>query len=125
VAGLFAFTLPATGQEVTAAIVGTVTDPSVAPNRDGDRYRTWNGLDRQDKRIGAYNLTRIPIGTYKLQVSVQGFQATNFQPFTLVLNQTARLDAQMKAGRDKRGPGRHADAPQHAGFWPSVYQWES
>jgi uncharacterized BrkB/YihY/UPF0761 family membrane protein len=30
-AGLLSFTLPATGQDVTAAIVGTVTDPSGAP----------------------------------------------------------------------------------------------
>ena len=101
-AGLLSFTLPATGQDVTAAIVGTVTDPSGAPINgatvtatDTERGTVWTAKTND---TGAYNLTRIPIGTYRLQVSAQGFQVTNFPPFTLVLNQTARLDAQMKMG---------------------------
>jgi hypothetical protein len=101
-AALCALTTPALGQEVTASIVGTITDPSGAPINgasvtatDTERGTIWTAKTNES---GGYNLTRIPIGTYKLQVVSQGFQITNFPPFTLVLNQTARLDAQMKVG---------------------------
>ncbi len=99
---LFALTMPAWGQEVTAGIVGTVTDPSGAPINgatvtatDKDRGTIWTAKTNDS---GAYNITRVPIGTYRLQVVAQGFATANFAPFTLVLNQTARLDAQMKMG---------------------------
>jgi hypothetical protein len=99
---LFALTMPAWGQEVTAGIVGTVTDPSGAPINgatvtatDKDRGTIWTAKTSES---GAYNLTRLPVGTYRLQVVAQGFAKSNFPPFTLVLNQTARVDAQMKMG---------------------------
>lgn len=99
---LFALTMPAWGQEVTAGIVGTVTDPSGAPINgaavtatDKDRGTIWTAKTNDS---GAYNLTRLPVGTYRLQVVAQGFATSNFPPFTLVLNQTARIDARMKMG---------------------------
>ena len=51
--GLVAVLTPAWGQEVTAAIVGTVTDPSGAPVKGatvaGHRCRSRNGLDRANE----------------------------------------------------------------------------
>src|SRR5260370_5730995 len=47
---------------------------------------------------GIYNILRIPVGSYSLRVEAKGFQPTLFPPFTLVLNQTARIDVQMKVG---------------------------
>src|SRR3984893_5395045 len=91
------------GQEVTAAIVGTVTDPSGAPIKDADvtATDTERGTVRTAKTndAGAYNITRIPVGTYQLKVGAQGFQTTVHEAFTLVLNQTARVDVQMKGGQ--------------------------
>src|SRR5262245_25930679 len=99
----FCFTVPAWGQEVTAAIVGTVTDPSGAPisgaavtATDTERGITWNAKTNE---AGAYNIPRVPVGTYKLEITGQGFQKAVYPPFTLVLNQTARLDAQLKVGQ--------------------------
>jgi len=100
---LFALTLPAFGQEVTAAIVGTVTDPSGAPisgaavtATDTERGTNWSAKTND---AGAYNLPRVPVGTYKVEIAASGFQKAVHAPFTLVLNQTARVDVQMKVGQ--------------------------
>ena len=94
---------PAWSQEVTAAIVGTVTDSSGAPIKgasvtaqDTDRGTVWTA---QTNDTGAYNLLRLPVGNYTVKVSAQGFQSAQQAPFTLVLNQTARVDMQLKVGK--------------------------
>ena len=92
----------ARGQEVTAAITGTVTDSSGAPlagatvtAKDQDRGTTWPTTTNSE---GIYALLRIPVGTYTLKIEAKGFQTAVYPSFTLVLNQTARVDAQMKVG---------------------------
>ena len=102
-AGLLGALQPAWGQEVTANIVGRVTDPSGAPIKDAavvatdvDRGTVWNA---ETNGAGAYNLLRLPIGNYTVKVTAPGFQTVSHAPFTLVLNQTAGIDVQMKVGR--------------------------
>src|SRR5258707_6439311 len=102
-AGLLGALEPVRGQDVTANIVGTVTDPSRAPIKgaavaatDVDRGTVWNA---ETNEAGAYNLLRLPIGSYKVKVTSQRFQSVEHAPFTLVLNQTARVDVQMKVGK--------------------------
>jgi hypothetical protein len=94
---------PAWGQEVTAAIVGTVSDPSGAPIKDANvsATDTERGTVRTTKSndAGAYNITRIPVGTYEVRISAPGFQTAVQSSITLVLNQTARIDIQMKMGQ--------------------------
>jgi hypothetical protein len=99
---IVALALPALGQEVTASIVGTVTDPSGAPIKgatvvatDTERGTQWTA---QTNDSGAYNLLRLPVGTYTVKVTSQGFETLQQPKFTLVLNQTARIDAKMKVG---------------------------
>jgi len=103
VVSLAAMLTPAWGQEVTASIVGTVTDPSGAPVKgakvtatDADRGTVWTA-DTND--TGAYNLLRLPVGSYSVKVTAPGFQTVQQATFTLVLNQTARLDVHMTVGR--------------------------
>ena len=102
-AGVLGISQIAFSQEVTAAIVGTVSDPSGAPITGADVVATdtERGTVREVKTndAGAYNLTRLPVGTYTLKVTAQGFQTSTRQSFTLVLNQTARIDVQMKVGQ--------------------------
>jgi hypothetical protein len=93
---------PLSSQEVTAGIVGTVTDPSGAPivgatviATDAERGTPWRA---QTSGSGDYNLPRLPVGNYTVKVTAPGFQTTVRPPFTLVLNQTARVDVQMKVG---------------------------
>jgi hypothetical protein len=101
--GLSGVLTSAWAQEVTAAIVGTVTDSSGAPIKgatvtatDTERGTVWTA---QTNDTGAYNLLRLPVGNYKVKVSQTGFQSAQQSAFTLVLNQTARIDVQMKVGR--------------------------
>jgi len=101
--GVLGLLQSAWSQEVTAAIVGTVTDPSSAPIKgatvtatDAERGTDWPATTNDS---GAYNLPRLPIGTYSVKVTAAGFQTSVEKAFTLVLNQTARVDVQMKVGQ--------------------------
>jgi hypothetical protein len=91
------------GQEVTAAIVGTVSDSSGAPikgasvvARDTERGVVWN-VETND--TGSFNILRLPVGTYTAEATAPGFEKTVYPPFTLVLNQSARLTFKMKVGK--------------------------
>ncbi len=92
----------AMGQDVTATITGTITDSSGAPlpgaavtAKDVDRGTLWPVISNE---AGIYNILRVPVGSYSLRVEAKGFQTVLYPPFTLVLNQTARVDVQMKVG---------------------------
>lgn len=94
--------LPAWGQEVTAAITGSVVDQSGAPIKgatvkaqDTDRGTIYTA---QTNDAGVFNLLRLPVGNYSVSSSAQGFDTAKYPPFTLVLNQTARLQFQLKVG---------------------------
>jgi len=98
----FMATRTANAQEVTATILGTVTDPSGAPIKsatvtatDSQRGTVFTG---QTNDSGAYNLPRLPVGSYTLKVEATGFDTALRPAFDLVLNQTARVDVQMKVG---------------------------
>jgi hypothetical protein len=101
--GLLGALAPAWGQEVTAAIVGTVTDSSgsaiegaTATATDVDRGTVWTA---QTSSSGGYNLPRLPVGNYTVKITKPGFQTAAEPVFTLVLNQTARVDVQLKVGK--------------------------
>src|SRR5216683_239612 len=90
-------------QEVTAAVVGTITDPSAAPIKgadvtvtDTERGTVWATKTNDS---GSYTLPRLPVGNYSVKVSAPGFDTAVYPAFTLVLNQTARVDVQMKVGK--------------------------
>ena len=100
--GLLCVMQPAWGQQVTAAITGNVVDPGGAPINgatvtatDTERGTVYTTKTADS---GVFNFTRIPIGTYEVRVTATGFETTVQPPFTLVLNQTARLDFKMKVG---------------------------
>jgi carboxypeptidase family protein len=87
-------------QEVTATITGTVTDPSGAPvagasvvARDVERGTTY---PTQTNSVGVFNIQRIPVGSYAVNVTAQGFQTIQQPPATLVLNQVARFEFKLK-----------------------------
>jgi hypothetical protein len=100
--GLLGALQSAWGQEVTAAIVGTVTDSSgsaiqgaTATATDVDRGTAWTA---KTNATGAYDLLRLPVGNYTVNITMAGFQTAVEPVFTLVLNQTARVNVQMKVG---------------------------
>lgn len=102
VASLLAAAPPVWCQQVTAAITGKVTDPSGAAivggkvtAKDVDRGTAWT---TETNEQGFYNLPRVPVGTYEIRVEATGFQTAVHPPVQLVLNQTARVDFDMKLG---------------------------
>jgi hypothetical protein len=103
VVGALLLTHAASAQEVTASIVGTITDPSGSAIKNAavtatstERGTVWRA---ETNDTGAYTLTRLPVGGYTVKVEAQGFQTALYPAFTLVLNQTARVDIAMKVGQ--------------------------
>jgi carboxypeptidase family protein len=101
--GLLAAIQPAWSQEVTATVVGTITDPSGAPvpnatvvAKDNDRGVEFSSKTNE---TGSYNISRLPVGNYTVRASAPGFQTAVYPPFTLVLNQHARVDVALKVGQ--------------------------
>jgi hypothetical protein len=101
--GVLGVVQPAWSQEVTAAIVGTVTDPSGAPLKDASVVATdterGTVLTTKTNDSGAYNITRMPVGNYSVKITSPGFQTAVHTDIVLVLNQTARIDMQMTMGQ--------------------------
>lgn len=91
------------GQDVTASITGTVTDSTGAAvagakvtAKDAARGTVWTTTTSSD---GAFYINRVAVGTYDLKVEAPGFQTALQAGLTLVLNQTARLEIQLKVGQ--------------------------
>ena len=94
---------PAWSQEVTAAVTGSVVDPTGASivgatitAKDTERETVYTV---QTNSVGVFHIPRMPVGTYELMVGAPGFQTAVYRSITLVLNQTARVDFQLKMGQ--------------------------
>jgi Carboxypeptidase regulatory-like domain len=90
-------------QDVTATITGTVSDPSGAAipgatvtAKSVERGTTFKDISND---AGIYRIPQLPVGNYELRVEKDGFQTALYPAFTLVLNQIARIDAQLKVGQ--------------------------
>jgi len=93
---------PAHAQQVSAAITGKVIDPSGAAVPDAkitatdtERGTVWTSATNAE---GIYNLPTVPIGIYNIKAEHSGFQGAQQSNITLVLNQVARLDFELKVG---------------------------
>jgi hypothetical protein len=91
------------GQEVTASITGTVTDPgggavagATATAKSVERGTTYSGTTGED---GFYRISQLPVGNYELRIEKAGFQTALHPAFTLTLNQVGRIDIQLKVGQ--------------------------
>ena len=94
---------PSWAQEVTAAITGTVMDPSGAAvsgakvtATSAERGITYTATTNDS---GLYRISDLPVGTYDLKVEKSGFAVASYPPFVLTVNQVARLDAKLKVGQ--------------------------
>jgi hypothetical protein len=102
VIGLSAAVTPTWGQQASGSITGSVTDLSGAAvvnatvtARDVDRGTT---LTTQTNGSGAYTFPQVTVGNIELAVQAAGFSKEVHPPFTLILNQIARIDFQLKVG---------------------------
>jgi hypothetical protein len=90
-------------QEVTASIVGTITDQSGAAVAGAtvkansvERGLAYTAVTNSD---GLYRISPVPAGTYKLTVEKQGFSSVSHEAFVLTVNQVARIDVGLKVGQ--------------------------
>jgi hypothetical protein len=102
-------------QEVTATLVGTITDPSGAPIKgatvtatDANRGTLWTARTSDS---GSYSLQRLPIGSYSVKVAATGFDTAIYPTFALQINQTARVDVTMKVGQVSESVEVTSEAP--------------
>src|SRR6185312_8507992 len=114
-AALFLLPSSALAQEVTASIVGTVVDPSGAAvngatitAKDLDRGTV---LTTTTNDAGAFNISSVPVGRYQVKVEAKGFQSVINQSLTVSLNQTARLNIQMRIGQTTETVEVSGEAP--------------
>ena len=93
----------ALGQDISAKVTGIITDASGAvisgatvTARDTSRGTEY---PTQTNASGLYYLSPLPVGDYDLKVTAPGFATSSHPVFTLVLNQTARIDVKMTVGQ--------------------------
>ncbi len=92
----------ARGQTAASSIYGTVTDPKGAAV-PGAKITITNVATRVSRETktegdGAYRVTDLPIGTYRVTVEADGFKKLVTDSKTLEINQSLRVDLQMELG---------------------------
>ncbi len=96
-------TQSAWSQTVTAAIVGSITDPTGAAVPGAtvtatsvERGTTYTAVTEKD---GLYRIPSVPVGSYTLTVDKTGFATVTRQAFVLTMNEVARIDLGLKVGQ--------------------------
>lgn len=92
----------AAAQTITAAITGTVADPSGAVVANAKVMATNTGtnvtFDATTNESGVYTFPFLPVGNYNVTVTNAGFKKSVVGPFKLEVNQTARVDVKLELG---------------------------
>ncbi len=99
---LFAFNSGGNAQTVTGAVRGTVTDATGAVVTGATVTATNTATAVQTKattnQAGEYSIRFLQIGSYSLTVEGKGFEQSKYGPFTLEIDQTAKIDIGLKVG---------------------------
>ena len=94
------------GQQITGSIRGTITDPSgaVVAHAAVTAIQTETGLRRASSsgRDGAFVITELPVGHYRLQVEAKGFQKYLQEGISLNVNETATVPVRLKVGTERQ-----------------------
>ena len=93
----------ADAQQPTAILTGVVTDSAgaVIPNASVSATNTATNIQRvvTSNANGVYTIPNLPVGTYQVRVSAQGFQEKlSESAVALQVGQTVTLDAQLPVG---------------------------
>jgi len=90
------------GQQTTATVVGTITDPSGAVTA-GVTVRATNvatnaAREGTSDSSGNYSIPFLAAGDYTVTATLSGFQTQKVDRLTLQVNQTARVDFKLQVG---------------------------
>ncbi|HET7209084.1 MAG TPA: carboxypeptidase-like regulatory domain-containing protein [Terriglobales bacterium] len=103
---LFACSVWTLGQTAqTGALTGVVTDPSgsVLPQAAVSVLNVGSGQERTTKtqNNGRYFVPLLPPGTYRVEVSQQGFRTAAYEQVRINITETATLNVQLQIGSVK------------------------
>ncbi len=102
-AGLLAAVTCAPAQTITGRITGSVLDASgaVVPEASVTATNSGTGVTSSTRsdQSGIYNFQFLPIGSYTVSASAQGFQKTSVGPLALEIDQIARVDFKLAVGQ--------------------------
>ena len=94
--------LSSLAQTTTGAIRGTITDASGAtvPGAIVTATNTATGVDTKatTNQSGEYSIRFLQIGQYKLAIESPNFERSTYGPFSLEIDQTAKVDVALKVG---------------------------
>jgi Carboxypeptidase regulatory-like domain len=97
-----AWAASAQAQIERATLTGTVTDQSGAsvPKARVEVVSPNTGFERRAETgdAGAYSITNLPIGTYNVSISHEGFKTFEVRGIELFVRQTRTVDAQLQVG---------------------------
>ncbi len=103
VAAVLQLSLGALGQQTLGGITGTVSDPSggVLPDTTVTIVGDQTTLTRIQKTNGngAYDFVNLPIGTYTVTATHEGFQTEKLPAILVQANRTATLNVALKVGQ--------------------------
>ncbi len=92
----------ANAQQTLGGITGTVTDSSGAVISGATVSLSGNetklSRTQTSSTTGAYTFVNLPIGTYTLTFTQQGFQSQNIPSISVQANRTATVNAELKIG---------------------------
>lgn len=121
---IFNVAIRASAQTRAGRIIGTVSDPqgaavagarvTVTSTTTGTPWETTTSAD------GAYQVLELPIGNYKVSVDHGGFTKAVTEVQTLEINQSLRIDVQLKLGSTTDVVEIYAQAPQVETLNPTV-----
>ncbi len=93
---------PTRAQTVTGSIRGSVVDQTgaVVPEAEVSARNVNTGVitTTVSDHSGTYNIQTLPIGTYVVSAKKAGFNTTSDRPFTLEIDQIARIDLKLQVG---------------------------
>jgi hypothetical protein len=90
------------GQQTTATVVGTLTDPSgsLLPRVKIAALNVDTNVSRETvtDESGNYTVPFLPAGRYQITATAQGFRTQKVEAFPLQVGQAARIDLRMELG---------------------------
>src|SRR5688500_76738 len=93
---------PAHAQGDRGTITGQVTDQSdaIIPSASVKAIHVATNFERQvtTSNEGSYTITQLPVGSYVVIVTVQGFQTTTLENIEVTAGSTVRVDARLAVG---------------------------
>jgi hypothetical protein len=102
VALLVLFSVPTGAQQTLGAINGTITDPSGAVVQNVAvkirNVSTNLEINAETKEDGSFSVVDLPIGTYEVTLSKEGFQKQVYSQILVQGNRTTTVNAEMSPG---------------------------